>query len=67
MIQINELKGEMKAKGISYEKMSEKIGISCYLFKKVIEGKAPFKVDYVDKLSKELKLSKRRRDEIFFA
>lgn len=67
MIDINRLKGEMKASGLTHAEIAKKMNISARNLRNLLNEEAKFKVEHVDKLTSILGLSKDMRDKIFFA
>lgn len=67
MININRLKGEVKANGMTTAEMADKMGIAVNTLNNLYQGKTTFKVSHVEEFCKILNLSAQQRDEIFFA
>jgi len=61
------LRDKIKAAGLKYKYVAERLGITPYSLKLKIENDNEFKVSEVDALSEILGLSLREKDAIFFA
>lgn len=67
MVNINRLKGEVKANDMTTAMIAHKMGISENTLNNLYNGRTTFKVSHVEELCKILNLTAEQRDAIFFA
>lgn len=66
-MKVNELKAELARCSLTQKDLSQKLGISHTSVQYKVNGIRPFTVDEVLKMQKILKLSNKRRDNIFLS
>lgn len=66
-MKLNELKAELARNSLSQEEFGKKIGCSHTTINFKLNGKRPFTIEEVLKAQKILKLSNKRRDDIFLS
>ncbi len=57
----------IKAKGLKYGYVAERLGLTQYGFSRKLENKSEFKVSEAAKLSELLQINASERDDIFFS
>ena len=62
-----ELRREIKERGLKYSFIAKELGLTPYGLQKKIDNLTEFKASEIDSFTKLLKLTNKRRDEIFFA
>ena len=67
MVNIQRLKGEVKANGLTTTAMAKKMGVSSNTLNELYAGRMQFKLNHVNDICEILNLSKKQRDDIFFA
>lgn len=67
MVNVQRLKGEVKANGFTTAEMAKKMGISTTTLDNLYAGRTQFKVNHIEDFTRILKLSSKQRDDIFFA
>ena len=67
MTDTNALRGRIKAKGLKFNAIAEKLGITPYCLQRKINNENEFKVSEVDKLSAMLGLTLKETSAIFFS